>query len=126
MVVPLSAVWVKATVTWALPRVTLVMVGASGTAAGVTGSDGREAVLVPTSLVAVTVHVYVFPLVRPLTVLGGSVVEVLVADGLVLGGVQVAAVLVMSLALLAGRGDAAAIKWGPRKTVGCAGALGAA
>ncbi|HTK15444.1 MAG TPA: hypothetical protein VL769_03550 [Acidimicrobiia bacterium] len=54
---PLSAPGVKATETEASPRVTPVMVGGSGTAAGMTGSDGREAVLVPTALVAVTVQV---------------------------------------------------------------------
>ena len=54
---PLSAPGVNATVIDALPRVTLVMVGGSGTAAGTTGSDGSEALLVPTALVAVTVHV---------------------------------------------------------------------
>ena len=40
-----------------MPRVTLVIVGAAGTAPGMTGSDGVDAVLVPTALVAVTVHV---------------------------------------------------------------------
>jgi hypothetical protein len=54
---PLSAPAVNATEIDALPRVTLVMVGGSGTAAGMTGSEGREALLVPTSLVAVTVQV---------------------------------------------------------------------
>jgi hypothetical protein len=54
---PLSAPGVNATEIEALPRVTLVMVGGSGTAAGMTGSEGREALLVPTALVAVTVHV---------------------------------------------------------------------
>jgi hypothetical protein len=54
---PLSAPGVKATETDASPRVTLVMVGGSGTAAGMTGSDGREALLVPIALVAVAVQV---------------------------------------------------------------------
>jgi hypothetical protein len=57
MALPLSAPGVNATEIDALPRVTLVMVGGSGTAAGMTGSDGREAVLVPIALVAVTVQV---------------------------------------------------------------------
>ena len=54
---PLSAPGVNATEIEALPRVTLVMVGGSGPAAGTTGRDGVEALLVPTALVAVTVHV---------------------------------------------------------------------
>ena len=57
IVLPLSAPGVNATEIDALPRVTLVMVGASGTAAGTTGADGRDALLVPTALVAVTVQV---------------------------------------------------------------------
>jgi hypothetical protein len=54
---PLSAPGVKATEIEALPRVTPVTVGASGTAAGITGSEGVDALLVPTALVAVTVQV---------------------------------------------------------------------
>ena len=69
---PLSAPAVNATEIDALPRVTLVMVGGSGTAAGMTGSDGVEALLVPTALVAVTVQVYVLPLVRPVTFIGDA------------------------------------------------------
>jgi hypothetical protein len=53
----LSAPGVNATEIEALPRVTLVMVGGSGTAAGTTGRDGVDALLVPTALVAVTVQV---------------------------------------------------------------------
>jgi hypothetical protein len=54
---PLLAPWLNATEIDAFPRVTLVIVGGSGTVAGTTGLDGRDALLVPTSLVAVTVHV---------------------------------------------------------------------
>ena len=54
---PLSAPGVNATEMEALPRVTPVIVGGSGTAAGMTGSDGGEALLVPNALVAVTVQV---------------------------------------------------------------------
>ena len=54
---PLSAPAVNATVTEPLPRVTLVIVGGSGTAAGVVGRDGSDAALVPIAFVAVTVHV---------------------------------------------------------------------
>jgi hypothetical protein len=54
---PLSAPGVNATEIDALPRVTLVMVGGSGAAPGTTARDGKDAVLVPTALVAVTVQV---------------------------------------------------------------------
>jgi hypothetical protein len=67
---PLSAPGVNATKTDVLPRVTLEMVGASGAAAGMTLADADEGALVPIALVAVTVHVYVLPLVRLLTVIG--------------------------------------------------------
>src|SRR6476646_4515138 len=73
IVLPLSAPGVTATEMEALPRVTLVIVGGSGTAAGMTGRDGGEALLVPTALLAVTVHVYAAPLVRPVTVMGEPV-----------------------------------------------------
>jgi hypothetical protein len=54
---PLSAPGLNATEINVLPRVTLVIVGGSGTAAGTAGSDGSDALLVPTAFVAVTVHV---------------------------------------------------------------------
>src|SRR5882724_10644015 len=100
MALPLSAPGVNATVIDALPRVTPVMVGGSGTAAGTTGSDGVEALLVPTPLVAVTVHVYVLPLVRPATTMGDA------APGFVPGAppsseLHVAEKLVIALPLLA-------------------------
>jgi hypothetical protein len=40
-----------------LPRVTLVIVGASGADDGMVGSEGSDAALVPTPFVAVMVHV---------------------------------------------------------------------
>ena len=52
------------------PRVAVPIVGAPGTAAGVTEFDADDAVLVPELLVAVTVNVYAVPLVRPVTVMG--------------------------------------------------------
>jgi hypothetical protein len=54
---PLLFPGVNATDTDALPPVTLVIVGASGTVAGTTAADGADAGLVPIALVAVTVHV---------------------------------------------------------------------
>ena len=67
---PLSAGAAQLTVACVLPAVTLVMVGAPGTApsAGITGELGSEAVPVPALLVAVTVKVYAVPLVKPVTV----------------------------------------------------------
>ena len=60
----------KVTVAWPLEAMMEVMVGASGTLAGVTELLGREPVLVPMALVAVTVKVYGVPLVRPVRVIG--------------------------------------------------------
>jgi hypothetical protein len=70
IVLPLSVPGVNATETDVLPRVTLEIVGASGAAAGTTLADADEGALVPIALVAVTVHVYVLPLVRLLTEIG--------------------------------------------------------
>ena len=55
----------------ASPAVAVPMVGAPGfvtTTAGVTALEAPEGALVPCALVAVTVKVYVVPLVRPVTV----------------------------------------------------------
>ena len=57
MVLPLSAPGVNATEIEALPRVALVIVGALGAAAGTTAADAADGLLVPSALVAVTVHV---------------------------------------------------------------------
>jgi hypothetical protein len=46
------------------------MVGASGEVAGVTLLLADDAVLVPIAFVAVTVNVYAWPFVRPVTVIG--------------------------------------------------------
>ena len=61
---------VNVMVAWEFPRVAVPIVGAPGTAAGVTEFDADDAVLVPELLVAVTVNVYAVPLVRPVTVMG--------------------------------------------------------
>jgi hypothetical protein len=51
--------------------VALVIVGASGTVtAGTAAFEGPEGALVPSPLLAVTLHVYVAPLVRPFTMIG--------------------------------------------------------
>ena len=73
IVLPLSAPGVNATDTDASPRVTLVIDGAAGAAAGITLAEAADGALVPITLVAVTVQVYVLPLVRPLTVICDAV-----------------------------------------------------
>jgi hypothetical protein len=61
---------VKVTVASPLPRVAVPIVGAPGTLAGTTELLVEEAILVPIAFVAVTVKVYVTPLVKPVTVIG--------------------------------------------------------
>src|SRR5260221_242033 len=123
MVLPLSAPGVKATVVDALPRVTPVMVGGSGTAAGTTGNEEVDALLVPTPLVAVTVHVYVLPLVSPGTVMGEAV-SVLVPVAPPLSELQVAEKLVIALPLLAPAVNATRTDVLPRVTLVIVGASG--
>ena len=61
---------------WVSPGIAVASVGAAGTAipGGVTGALGAESGLVPDAFVALTVKVYVVPLVRPLikTEVGGK------------------------------------------------------
>ena len=54
------------------PLTAVTPVGASGIVAGVTELLVLEAILVPTSFVAVTVKVYVVPLVKPIIVMHGQ------------------------------------------------------
>jgi len=54
------------------PRVATTPVGAPGVVAGITAADATDTVPAPTSLVAVTVHVYDFPFVNPDTVTGDA------------------------------------------------------
>ena len=61
------------TVSAALPAVTPTSVGAAGAVAGTTPAEGGDGGLVPTMLVAVTVHVYVLPFVRLVTTSGDVV-----------------------------------------------------
>ena len=63
---------VNAIVAWPLPPVALTFVGASGTVAGVIELLVPESVLVPTAFVAVTVNVYVVPLLNPVIVMGDA------------------------------------------------------
>jgi hypothetical protein len=58
------------TVNSPLPTTTVGAAGAAGTVLGVAARDDGDAGLVPFAFVAVTVHVYDLPLVRPPTVIG--------------------------------------------------------
>ena len=69
---PLSFGESKVTVMRPLPRVTVGFGGASGTPSGTTSADSVD-VEPPTELKALTVHVYVLPLVRPVTVSDNAV-----------------------------------------------------
>ena len=65
----------KVTVAWPLEAMMEVMVGASGAVAGTMELLVPDEVLVPIALVAVTVKVYVVPLVRPVRVIGDEAPE---------------------------------------------------
>ena len=64
---PLDEGATKATVAEALPAVAEAPVGAPGTVAGVTGLLAADAGPAPIALLAVTVNVYAWPFVRPVT-----------------------------------------------------------
>ena len=66
---PFDAGAVNATVAWPLPAVTVPIVGAPGTFAGVTFAL-PEAAELPRALVAITLQLYCVPFVSPLTVMG--------------------------------------------------------
>ena len=63
---------VNVTVACWTPATALTETGALGTVAGVTELLAPEAVLVPTEFVAVTVKLYVVPLVNPVIVIGDA------------------------------------------------------
>ena len=67
---PPSAGALNATIAEFEPRVRLVIEGASGAVTATKSSDGSDAALSPTELVATTVQEYVLPLVSALTVIG--------------------------------------------------------
>jgi hypothetical protein len=67
---PLNAGALKVTLAESTPAVTFVIVGASGTAEGVTLAEGMDAGPVPIPFVAVTLKEYAFPFVSPDTVIG--------------------------------------------------------
>ena len=56
---------VHSTVTFPVPEVTLIPVGALGTPAGVTAADAADAADVPAPFVALAVNVYSEPFVSP-------------------------------------------------------------
>ena len=70
MTLPPVPLAVTATMPELLPRVTPVIVGASGTVAATNDADGVEAAPSPIALVASTVQVYVLAFVSELTVTG--------------------------------------------------------
>src|SRR5260221_401540 len=65
----------KLTSTLASPRMTDVIIGASGTPSGTIALDSDDSLLSPTPLIAVTVHVYVLLVVRLVTVIGDATVD---------------------------------------------------
>jgi hypothetical protein len=65
-----SPLALRATITELFPRVTPVIVGASGTVAATNEIDASDAPLSPMALLATTVHVYVLEFVSELTVIG--------------------------------------------------------
>jgi hypothetical protein len=67
---PLLAGAVNEIVAEPFPATALTDVGVPGTVDGVTEFVALDAVLVPLAFVAVTVNVYVVPLVRPVIVIG--------------------------------------------------------
>ncbi|GAA0937142.1 hypothetical protein GCM10009557_95820 [Virgisporangium ochraceum] len=68
---PVSAGATNATDTWASAGLAVPIVGAAGTAVGVTaGVDAADSTESPIALVACTVNVYGVPLVSPVTVHG--------------------------------------------------------
>jgi hypothetical protein len=72
---PLFAGAVQETVAVVLPLTAVTPVGASGTVAGVTATEGADEADVPTAFVAVTVKVYSVPFVNPVTRQGEVLLE---------------------------------------------------
>ena len=106
------------------PRVAVGCSGASGTVAGTVAAEAGEAAPVPFPFVAVTVHVYVLPLVRGATDIGDEAPStepgVPPSDE-----TQPAVKNVIALPLFAGAANATLITPLPWVTVGVTGALGA-
>lgn len=79
---PFAAGAVKVTVAPPFPATAVTPVGVPGTETGVTPADGRDAVPVPSTFVAVTVNVYAVPFVNPVTVIGLAVPVAVIPPGL--------------------------------------------
>jgi hypothetical protein len=120
---PLSPGALNATTRVPLPRVTEGAAGTSGTAAGITAAEAGDVPPVPTSLVAVAVHVYVRPLVSPPTVTGDVAADP-VPGAPPLLEVHDASYDVIALPPLSGAAIETEIRWSPRVTPGVAGADG--
>jgi hypothetical protein len=115
---------VNATVIREGPPVTFGVVGAFGTATATAALDSPEMPLVPARFVALRSHVYVLPLVRPVTSIGEIVPELL-AGRPPSGDGHVAVYDVIGAPLSAGGVNATCITFRPDVTLGAAGALGA-
>jgi hypothetical protein len=72
IVLPPSNGGTNETVTCAFPPTTVGAAGASGTRFGTAAADAGEAGPGPFAFVAVTVHVYDFPIVNPPTTIGDA------------------------------------------------------
>ena len=79
---PPSELGVKLTIALAFPPAAVPIVGATGSPVGVTGFDAADGSPVPAMLLAVTVKVYVLPLVSPVTVIGLAVDVAVFPSGL--------------------------------------------
>jgi hypothetical protein len=79
---PVEAGAVNVTVASPLPRTAETLVGAPGVVAGTTELLVPEEILVPFAFVAVTVKVYVVPLVRPVIVIGDEPPVAVIPPGL--------------------------------------------
>jgi hypothetical protein len=110
------------TSTW-FARLTVGWAGTSGTAAGTTAFDAGDVPPLPTSFVAVTVHVYVLPLVRLLTVIGDAGPVLLPGTPPSLD-VHDTEYDMIALPLSAGGVNETTTTWSPRAAEGAAGVPG--
>ena len=70
---PVLAGAVHVTARLALPLTATTAVGMPGTVAGVAGAELADGGLIPTAFLAITLMTYAVPLVRPVTVIDGTV-----------------------------------------------------
>jgi hypothetical protein len=114
---------VNVTVICAFPDTTVGCAGAEGIVLGITAIDAGDAGLVPFAFVAVTVHVYDFPFVKPLTTIGEAAPFI---DPAVppFDDAHVTPKPVIALPPLLGAANETVICAFPATTAGCAGAKG--